>query len=226
MVEDNSQSLRCAVRVADILRTMKAKGYTLPNHVWISTVFGGMNEMRGRTQWRKPILDDRSIGHRTVDLTLEISIPEAAPKTMSLDLMARVAFLGQNENETRVADLKMPTAQDENGPAFAIKTFDDIIIHEMGHMQAGARNDGGLTTDSLAKDESGPWAPNDMQWSSEKLQAANSWFQRAEKTISNYASKNTDEFLAEAFTVQYRGEKLSPDAQRLYDALKGPKVRA
>ena len=93
----------------------------------------------------------------------------------------------------------------ENGAVdkFTVRSVKDIVIHEMGHVLAGGRG-------SMAIPEDHPMARVNED---------------AARSVSRYAARNQDEFLAEAFTRLYRGETLRPDAQRLYDRLNGPKVK-
>jgi hypothetical protein len=199
-ISDDPMTLRAAVQVADTLRDMKAQGYIMPDEVGIGMVSGGTNQLAGATQWTRPAYD-APIGHREIRTSLNLNVPDAAPKSIPLNLVARLAL---GETVTRVGESSIP--------GYTVRAYKDIVVHEMGHLQAGPRSYSGLTIADLTPQD-GPWR-NDPQW-----------FRQAAQEVSAYASKSTDEFLAEAFTVQYRGESLGPKAAVLYDVLKGPKVR-
>jgi len=203
-VEDHQTTLRAAVQVADVLRDMKAQGYAMPNDVIIGRVSGGTSQLAGATQWIRPS-DDAPIGQRSMRITLNINVPEAAPQDVPLNIVTRLAF-----------GHIVPRVGESDIPAFSVHNFKDIVVHEMGHIQAGARSNSGLNIPELTN-QSGPWHNENSTTAT--------WFRLAAQEVSAYASKNTDEFLAEAFTVQYRGEIIKSNAQVLYHALEGPKVK-
>jgi hypothetical protein len=90
----------------------------------------------------------------------------------------------------------------------ATKTFSDLVVHEMGH---------------VAQSFAGPrWHFN--RWSDVGLEAAQ-LKDAACRTVSRYARLNPSEFIAEAFLLQYRGQRLAPPAARLYKLLNGQKMR-
>jgi len=92
--------------------------------------------------------------------------------------------------------------------AFTIKNVKDVVVHEMGHVQVGIELNGS------------DWASVGRGWGGRWKNGPD-----VAKTVSDYASKNPDEFIAEAFTRLYRGETLSVDAMKMYRDLKGPEVK-
>lgn len=89
---------------------------------------------------------------------------------------------------------------------FVSTTFRDVIVHEMGHVQFTPTVDGQAFLDELAA-------------------VKEPFFTTAAKQVSNYATTNPDEFIAEAFSFQLKGGVLPPEAAKAYAALRGPKIR-
>ena len=195
-------TLRAAPIVRDVLSEMKAKGYEMPSILDVSLNMGTMPS--GSTEF----VTNKGTG--TVhDKVVNILLPFNAPQDASPDDLAKIGFGGKTEAPVfvseRGADGKV-TYHEERVDKFAVKSIRDTVIHEMGHVVAGYH---GLKFFSeLASDE----------WPPERAKAA-------ARHVSDYASENANEFLAEAFTRKYRGEKLHPEAEALYQRLKGPKIR-
>ncbi len=92
--------------------------------------------------------------------------------------------------------------------AFAVRSMRDIVIHEMGHVQVASSLEG-MDWDALGRGWAGRWKNG----------------AEIAKGVSDYASKNPDEFVAESFTRMYRGETLSSDVMKMYRDLKDPVVK-
>lgn len=88
------------------------------------------------------------------------------------------------------------------------ETVEDVLLHELGHFIHFnmKRPDGAGKDDFLL----------DYQESLEDREIMMS--------ISDYATADLDEYVAEAFTYQMKGNKLTEDQQRLYDMAGGPPV--
>lgn len=82
-------------------------------------------------------------------------------------------------------------------PKFAVQDFKDVVIHEMGHTQK-----------SMTGEHNSPYD------------------QRVARKVSLYAGLDQAEFVAEAFTRMYRGDRLSKDVVALYKKYGGPDVPA
>jgi hypothetical protein len=122
---------------------------------------------------------------------LVVDIPSSAPSFMTLDNVALAAFSEYTDEGVR---------------KYVPRSFKELVVHELGHVQAGIR--AGTSMGSFGV----------MGMSDERVHSS-------ARLVSEYATNNADEFLAEAFTAQYRGETLPPNAQILYDRLNGPKVK-
>lgn len=148
-------------------------------------------------------LDSQSSAHGSVarrpprlERTLTITTPASLPADVTVDEAIRAAFSGRDR---------------EGVEWHTTKSLRDMVIHEMGHVQ-----DHNLDRSADLMDVPEPFGPG--PWTSTQLRAA-------VNSVSRYARTSRQEFRAEAFTRLYRGEKLTPDAQKLYDRLKGPKIR-
>lgn len=184
-VPEHPNALRAAFTVAETLREMRAKGYEMPDSVEVKLVSGTTDLLAGRTTWTRPRLS-----YAPFTTTLSISVPDQLPPEFSLDKAAEIGFGGKTKNMARY----------DNIDRFSIRTFKDIVVHEMAHVQNGPR---------LYKPMPGP-----------------ELWPHAATTVSNYATDNTNEFLAEAFVKMYRGDTLSYDARKLYDELGGVQKKA
>lgn len=169
-----------ASHVVEVLEEMKAQGYEMPDSVAVHLKPTG--GVRGQVVFE--------LGKRS----LTINIPKALPADANLNDAVAIAFGGRDDGHER----------------FAVRSMNDVVVHEMGHVQAGSRTKPGQSGLTSAAVQAFP--TKDAQHA-------------AMREVSNYAATNPDEFLAESFTRLYRGETLPKNAQRLYDALNGPKVR-
>jgi hypothetical protein len=188
-VNEDRNARIAAYRLAKQLQRMKEEGYKMPTTVMVMTVAS-----------RSPaghLAQTRSGEDRI--LTLDVPASNEFSDKMTLDIMTRAAFSGTGPS---------------GNPRFAVsQSFDDVIVHEMGHVQAGARGSD----------------PGEANWLNHAIVPGGgaSWpsIKAAAIKISEYATKNTDEFLAETFTHLYRGGALADDTKKLYEALQGPIVR-
>ena len=179
-----------------VVREMRAKGYTMPGYV--SVGFGrDTSDAEGEYNWK--------------DRILKIKVDPAVPLD-KLDDAVEVGFGGKTI---------------DGYDRFAIRSMRDIAIHEMGHVQAfdvEAKPDDvvDVSASSFKTKDGRPlsaaFAP-DLPNS----QAVDRMF-KAIRSVSDYASRSAYEFKAEAFTRLYRGETLTPDAMKLYELMRGPKV--
>ena len=177
------QALDAATTTHDVLSEMKARGYEMPSAVNIDVVDTNAAGPEGVTDFVTPNADGSGSGLRT---QLQILLPATLPPDANLDAAVKSAF----------------GSSDQAPNAFAVSNMRDIVIHEMGHIQAGLRDSKvGIDGFSSLAD------------------------QHAALTVSLYASTNVNEFMAESFTRLYRGESLQLHAQALYDRLDGPKVK-
>jgi hypothetical protein len=184
-VGPDRNSLRAAVVTADVLREMKALGYKMPTDVLVHSP-PYEPQVNLVTSWMNPTLDNPE--GRTL---LVVNIPRGAPTFMSLDNLALAAFSEYTDEGVR---------------KFVPRSFAELVVHEVGHLQAGLRAGTSVGAFSVYGD-------------------SDAHILTSARLVSDYAAKNADEFLAEAFTAQFRGETLQPDAQLLYDRLNGPTVR-
>jgi 4a-hydroxytetrahydrobiopterin dehydratase len=178
-------AITVASHVADVLQEMQTKGYEMPDSITV--------RVTDREHLHGLVEITRATGAR--DLT--ITVPQALPATANMDDAAVIAFGGQAVVDGHTYD------------RFTAQSMNDIVLHEMGHVQAGLR----------------PKMPPgwNQKWSTKAMK-------EAQRSVSIYAASDTatsdqGEFLAEAFVRLYRGETLPPQAQKLYDDLNGPKVK-
>ena len=199
-------AVTAASHTLEALTEMQAQGYRLPDSVRIVT--------QDRMHVAGEIVFTRRSagleGEVKVHRAMTIRVPERLPPGANLDDAAYVAFGGkEREGQPRA----VPVMKDgkrvgwktdllgdpDQYDRFATRTMNDVIRHELGHVQAGHRGRALPGTEGAL---------------------------RAARRVSLYAaSDGEDEFLAEAFTKLARGETLPADAQALYDELGGPMVR-
>jgi len=178
---------------------MKARGYEMPKLILV------LPDTRDRAQDEhvhasvgkatvSGMISD-AISGRVVDTrnTMTIEVPGSLPSDVSFDDAVLKSYGGDDPVDGK--------------PLFIARTFKDIIVHEMGHVQTEPDLSGQAFSDQIdALHEPG--------------------FSLAAKQVSKYATTNNHEFIAEAFSLQYKGGTLSPDAAKVYAALQGPKVRS
>lgn len=174
-IENHHAAVAAANVTASVMKEMKDKGYAVPQNVIVYTQQGG-DRTGGAT-----VLQPK----REQDDTVEIYVPHELPRGADLDKAVDVAF-GEH-----------PAVEKMISQKFAVRTMKDVVVHEMGHVQAGYER-------RAFKDDS------------EKAIAGK---------VSLYATHNAEEFIAEAFVRQYRGETLAPDVIQLYQRLKGPAIK-
>ena len=184
-VEDHPNSIRAARKVGEVIRRMKAQGYKVPTALSVG---------RAMTPTARGTMTTARINGTVSYTDIVIDIPENAPDDMPLDDMVGKAFGGTTEDGT---------------PNYTVRTFEDIVVHEMGHLQHRiALGNEQVSFDKLEK----------QGWPKIRL------IGEAGKSVSMYALHDAYEFIAEAFTKLYRGEPLSASAEAVYRELNGPKV--
>lgn len=199
IVDKDPASQRAAVVTAAVLAEMKEAGYLMPNHIEV----------------RRQGFHDKStegvqgnLERRGGVLTLRVILPPGLPDDANLDDAVALAFGNPSTVNPRWAYNDPDYSRYDE---FASRTMADVIVHEMGHLQAGKR--GNVPFMKLLQE--GTFPTTDA-------------VRRAMMRVSEYTTRSmdstADEFLAEAFTRIYRGETLPEDSQTLYDALQGPKV--
>ena len=203
-VDEKSTTVDAASTVADVLTEMRSKGYKLPDSVMVMRIAGGgpRASIKGiRTR-------DRGKGEVPESFTqhLAVDIPETLPDGVNLDDAVKATFGAPSDVSPKFAYGDDSHATYDK---FAIRTMRDVVLHEMGHVQTGGHR-GMLPVTTLLN--RGTFGSLDQ-------------IRRAAMRVSEYALNNEDEFLAEAFTRQYRGETLADDSMKLYEALKGPEIR-
>jgi hypothetical protein len=196
IAESKPTATRAAAVVADVLEEMKGQGYRLPESVMVGLTGGG--GIRGQMAEVRTVTAGAS-----TERHLTIDIPEQLPDDANLDDAVAAVFGGVASAAAEKDPLY--SAYDK----FAVRTMKDVVVHEMAHTQAGHR--GMLPLGKLL--QSGEFTSTNA-------------IARAMRRVSEYASKNQDEFLAEAFTRLRRGETLPEDSMKLYKALDGPPVKS
>ena len=151
-ITDQRNAMRVAVKTADVLTEMKAKGYAMPNSVNIEV--NSVLAVEGAVETTPRGRD------------LSIYIPDSIPYDADMDEVVKTAFDGGYRNLDR-SDT-------------TIHSLKDIIVHEMGHVN-GQENASTVLTQEL---------------------------KNVARKVSDYATTNKQEFVAETFTRLYRGEKL------------------
>lgn len=178
--ETKQTAITAASHVAEVLEEMHAQGYAMPDKVVVE--LSAKRSLYGSTTFEA--------GGKH---TLLIQVPKTLPATANLDDAAVVAFGGRAKAPDDPSD---PQMHDR----FAVRSMNDVVRHELGHVLAGHRND-------TAKFKSRGLA-------------------EVARTVSLYAaSDGSDEFLAESFVKLSRGETLPLGAQKLYTTLNGPTVK-
>lgn len=186
VIDDDPRTIDAAVRAAAVIARMDREGYKRPR--FFEARLESWGSGTSADVYKTPS------GARK----LTIHIPGAIPEGADLDDVTRVAFTGTTKWYSETGEVR-DVAQS------AVRSFDDVVVHEMAHVQR--------------------FDPPTFREAAEKLRPADlnvSRVRDAAASVSNYAAENSVEFVAEAFTRLYRGEKLSPEAQRLYDVLGGP----
>jgi hypothetical protein len=203
------QLIRAGEQVADVLEEMQAQGLKMPAAIKIvsrgdNAVNSPTAGIRGAITGKRKRSWDESV---PTEHHLTIEIPERLPDDVSLNDAAEATFGIPSD----VSPQKFNDEAYSRYDKFAVRTFRDVVIHEMGHVQA--------------PDAGGP-LPGSTKLVTGTGQATDSAkaVVRAAMRVSEYASTDGDEFLAEAFTRLYRGETLPADSQALYDSMNGPKV--
>jgi hypothetical protein len=196
-VADMPTTVRTAHVAANVLKEMKDKGYRLPDSVNIEGDSGDDGETvpSGVT-----VSDNPKYG--TSNQALTIKIPTALPPDADLDRAVAVAYGG-----------KIPGTKIDKYSAHNMR---DVVIHEMGHVQHGfiSYPQAVIHDAQVAFKATGD---TEDQVIDKILSAA--------RSVSGYAEHHPQEFVAEAFTRMYRGEKLTPEAMKLYKAMKGPAIQ-
>jgi hypothetical protein len=192
-------AIRAAGVVADVLEKMKVQGYAMPDRVDVQLT--KHHSPKGAVRGIR--ITDVGGGAETNEKHLSVDLPDTLPDDADLDDAVYAVF----SEETSAGDDPL-YAGGFNYHRFTARTLKDIIVHEMGHVQAGHRG-GELNMAPML---------------SSNLFPSTAAIKRAMKRVSIYASTSEDEFLAEAFTRLYRGETLAEDSMKLYRALRGPKV--
>jgi hypothetical protein len=197
--------LAAGQEVLDVLKGMKDQGLEMPHSVLVDHTTGARASGGVRASiagWA--IRDEKGnlLGGHKKHLTVEI--PDTLPSGANLDDAVSAVFGKPSEVNPKWA---YKDTEYQTYDKFAARTLRDVVIHEMGHVQAGHRGD--LPYGELL--QRGKFGSTDA-------------IRKAAMRVSEYALSNADEFLAESFLRQYRGEKLAPDSEKLYDALDGPPV--
>lgn len=215
-VEGSELSVRAAYAVAGVLDEMAAKGYTLPPSVIVNR--DAHESLHG------DVVRRNGWSGSQLTITLPVNVPEhldnqGVKTPFPLDTMAALAF-GARVQESVAPDAR-PSSLKVTVPAFAVRTFADVVVHEMGHVQhqlsASAAEFSQTSFEEAALRAFGGRDSDAYEASVRGRTAA--------LGVSRYATKSPREFVAEAFVRQYRGETLSPDAAALYRVFGGPKVR-
>lgn len=142
------------------------------------------------------------------DGMLHVAVSPTIPSDVSLDDAARAAFTFESNATSAAASQGIERA-------FTIESFKDIVVHEMGHANHFAKAKPPMLWGGVEMpDESGL---------RRVMRAAD--MRKIATSVSEYAQTSPPEFVAEAFTWQYKGGTLTEDATKLYAFLKGPKVK-
>ena len=184
--------LRTADKVLEVLDEMKGKGLEMPTGIMIEHV--SQKEL-AKTQGIRAAVHGAKItegGKTSTQKQLVVQIPDTLPDDAVLDHAVASVFSGTMEAKGD------PDYQEYD--RYTARTMRDIIVHEMGHVQAGHR--GGPVPGS-----------NKLVPGTGRLAPEGAAVRRAANRVSGYATTNADEFLAEAFTRLYRGERLAEDSQ-------------
>lgn len=195
IVAPNANAVRAAAEVASTLEEIQGKGYVMPDQLTISAVSGGQDAIAGRTTWYRPSAFQ-------LNIAAAIGEPSLGPHT---DLTIMVPEnLPPEISLDKAVELGFggktpPFANRPNIDKFAVRSMKDIFIHELAHVQDGPRANNSWVNATTGNLDTGA----------------------AVRSVSNYANDSPSEFIAEAFVKLYRGETLSPESKRLFDALGG-----
>ena len=203
-VENSSITNQAALTTLQVLTEMKDKGYKMPERLFVQ-------------------LDWRSAPHGHTDAFV---LPSGVGLGNELHLEFPLAIRALDPNLDNLMHLTFSgTAEfDISISRFAVDNGRDMVLHEMGHVQKGVMTGGlgGVPEDFTAAVQhfTGDRSHGAIEAESE----ARDRVQRAAYSVSRYAYKSPHEFLAESFVRQYRGEKLTPDAQEMYKLFGGVKI--
>jgi len=142
------------------------------------------------------------------NLHLKIHIPGELPRGANLDDAVKIGFSSKTDG------------QDD----FVPRTMREVIVHEMAHIQYAAKASWrNVNLNTVVRDFAAR-TKNDFENIADSEDTAVERMMKAISSVSTYGHQAMPEFIAEAFTRKYRGEKLSRDAQLMYDLMKGPDV--
>jgi len=191
--------IRAGEELATTLEEMQAQGLEMPHSILVRNT-----DQTVRASIRGTRIQEGS--EVTTQKSLVIEIPKTLPQDASLDAAVDAVF---NEPSRVIPLHAYHDTEYKTYDRYTARTMKDLIVHEMGHVQAGHR--GSLPFADLL--QRGTFGSTDQ-------------IRRAAMRVSEYALTNQDEFIAEAFTRLYRGETLAVDSGKLYHALQGPAVPA
>lgn len=218
-VEGSPVTIRAADTTADVLNEMRAKGYTMPSTVYVQR--DTQPSAHGETRI--------VLGGGNVRTDLLVMFPAALPSTANPDDAVRIGFgsakwtPGPKSVEAWNGERIDPARYGPNVDAFAVRNTRDLVIHEMGHVE---HKETGRFTNSYYFDAAVRHFTGDKTHGAMEAEiAGRDRAARAVASVSHYALTDPGEFVAEAFVRQYRGEKLTPDAQEVYRLYAGPQVR-
>jgi hypothetical protein len=195
-IELSAISLKAAGVTESVLREMKAQGYRMPDRVFIQR--DGGSSPHGAVEYSQFYLSELRRNE------LHIYFPASLPADANLNAAVSSAF-GERAGEN----------------AYAVQTARDIVLHEMGHVQHDSAHHTMSFKDAARFFEPQAGIPGEGSPS----QIGLSRLMLAARSVSHYAKTKPEEFVAEAFVRQYRGEQLSPGALHLYKLLQGPEIR-
>ena len=200
-VDDHPTAIQAAHQTAAVLREMRAKGYEMPEEIEI------------RLQSRKypsGAVEERGL--------LTINVPDNLPPEMTLDEAYAIAY-GPNVKVAVIEDWEAREIRKYTGD-----TFRDLIIHEMGHInRRGSPRTLYLTARSSPEER--VEAEASTKAFGEEMAAIKQFERVARRSVSQYATTNPDEFVAEVFTLLYNGKTLPEETMKTYEALRGAKIR-
>lgn len=195
--DDKPLTIEAAERVYDVLVEMRGKGYRLPDGVSIVRTEGDDARINGETE---PIPYDNSV-------QLKIRVPDTVPNDANLDEVTRLIFGEQVRSER--GDLGLPGKG--TVPRFVERSFRDLVIHEMGHVQHAQK--GGALPNEAYQDYVQDLARNHVPETEIRAR------------VSGYAAEGrVGEFVAETFVKMYRGETVDAEVMKLYLDARGPRV--
>ena len=225
IADPNPKLLRAADTAIAVLAEMKAAGIEMPSSIKIETVSGQREEAHPGI--RAAVHGVNITEGRQVSLkkNLVIEIPETLPPDAPLDHAVAAVFgestpstntkIGRVNNQVGMTpnqEKEIAAHGDPQYPTydrFVARTLKDVIVHEMGHVQAGHLEE----LNVAARLQAG-------------LFPSTQSIRQAMLRVSAYAGTNANEFVAEAYTRLYRGETLDPDSMKLYRSLSGPMPKA